>query len=165
MSKLGFPARAWPDMCAAYRDQDLADACLALQQAFSVDVPLLLVLGLADRAGYGLAADTIATLADHAQGWRETVIVPLRQTRQAMKHRFIAPDEQALREDIKRAELEAEHLHVLRLAEMLPAPLADAPTATRHYLVACGLTDTAADDFSETFYAACAAQIEIADHE
>lgn len=165
MNNLVFPARAWPDMCSAYRDADLAGACLALQQAFAVDVPLLLVLSLADRAGHGLAPDTIATLESGAQIWRETVILPLRQTRQAMKSRFQASDEVALREDIKRAELEAEHLHVLRLTEILPAPLVGAASAARHYMMACGLTDAAADDFSETFAAACAAQIERAAHE
>lgn len=165
MSKVDFPARAWPDMCLAYRDGELAGACLALQQAFSVDVPLLLVLSLADRAGHGLVTGTVATLENSARDWRETVIVPLRQTRQAMKSRYLAPAEVALRGDIKRAELEAEHLHVLRLAGLMPAAVADRPSAARHYLTACGLTDAAADDFIETFTAACAAQIERDDHE
>ena len=165
MIDFDFPARAWPDMCAAYRDADLAAACLALQQAFAVDVPLLLVLSLADRAGHGVAPQTIASLETGARDWRDTVIVPLRHTRQAMKSRYFAPAETALREDMKRAELEAEHLHVLRLAESLPAPVADAPPAARHYLAARGLTDDAANDFIETFAAACAAQIERQNHE
>ncbi|MDB5507103.1 MAG: hypothetical protein JWR75_1741 [Devosia sp.] len=152
-------------MCAAYRDTDLAGACLALQQAFSVDVPLLLVLSLADRASYGLAPDTIAALESGARTWRDTVIVPLRQTRQVMKYRFTAPAEVAFREDIKRAELKAEHLHVLRLAKLVPAPLAAMPSAARHYLAACGLTHAAADDFIETFASAYAAQIERVEHE
>jgi len=160
MIDFDFPARAWPDMCAAYRDADLAAACLALQQGFAVDVPLLLVLSLADRAGHGVAPQTIASLETGARDWRDTVIVPLRHTRQAMKGRYAAPAETALREDIKRAELEAEHLHVLRLAETLAAPVADAPPAARDYLATRGLTDEAANDFIETFAAACAAQIE-----
>ena len=165
MSNLDFPARAWTDMCAAYRDANLAAACLGLQQAFAVDVPLMLVLSLADRAGHGLSAATIATLQRDARAWRETVIVPLRETRRAMKTRFLAPGEVALRDAIKRAELEAEHLHVLRLAESLPAPVPNEQPAANQYLAACGLTDDAANDFIETFAAACAAQIESRDHE
>lgn len=164
MTETAFPARAWPAICAAYRDVDLAQACLALQEAFAIDVPLLLVLSLADRAGYGIAPASVKDLASDAAGWRETVIVPLRQARQGMKLRFTAPAEAALRDDIKRLELEAEHQHVLRLIDALPPRTAEADTA-RHYLGASGLTAEAADDFIDTFNAACAAQIASLDHE
>ena len=164
MTETAFPARAWPDICSAYRDLDLARACLALQEAYAIDVPLLLVLSLADRAGYGIAPASVEDLASGAAGWRETVIVPLRQARQGMKLRFTAPAEAALRDDIKRLELEAEHLHVLRLIDALPPPSAEADAA-RHYLGASGLTAEAADDFIDTFNAAYAAQIASLDHE
>ena len=164
MANTQFPARVWPDMCAAYRDPALAQACLALQQAFAVDVPLLLVLSLADRAGHGLTPAAVTQLTTSAAVWREAVILPLRQARQAMKLRFTAPAETALRDDIKRAELEAEHLHVLRLTLNLPPATGEAQAA-RHYLKACGLTDDAADEFIETFGAAAKAQLERTDHE
>ena len=164
MSDTQFPARVWPDMCATYRDPALSEVCLALQQAFAVDVPLLLVLGLADRAGHGVSPAAVGELTKGAAEWRETVIVPLRQARQGMKLRFTAPAEIALREDVKSAELEAEHLHVLRLAAALPPP-SGAARGARHYLEASGLTDAAADDFIETFAAACEAQIGRTDHE
>ena len=155
MTDMGFPARVWPDMCAVYRDPTLSAACRSLQEAFGVDVPLLLVLSLADRAGYGLSAAAVSELAQGAAAWREAVILPLRQARQAMKLRFTAPAEKVLREDIKRAELEAEHL----------PPASGTEQAARHYLKASGLTDDAADEFIDTFAAACAAQIARTDHE
>jgi uncharacterized protein (TIGR02444 family) len=105
MTENAFPVRAWPDICSAYRDGDLAKACLALQEAFAIDVPLLLILSLADRAGYGIASVSVDDLVRGAAAWRETVIVPLRQARQGMKLRFTAPAEAALREGIKRLEL------------------------------------------------------------
>lgn len=164
MTENAFPVRAWPDICSAYRDGDLAKACLALQEAFAIDVPLLLVLSLADRAGYGIASVSVDDLVRGAAAWRETVIVPLRQARQGMKLRFTAPAEAALREGIKRLELEAEHQHVLRLVDALPPPIAEVGAAS-HYLSASGLTADAADDFIQTFKAACAAQIASFDHE
>jgi uncharacterized protein (TIGR02444 family) len=120
MGKPAFVDRLWPDMCAAYRDADLNRACLALQEAYDVDVPLLLVMCLAERAGHFIATDGLKTLVGEARAWRETVIRPLRQARHGMKEKFQAPAELALRNDIKRLELEAERLHVLRIAEALP---------------------------------------------
>src|SRR5690606_17504008 len=121
MTEVDFPGRAWPDMCAAYRDAALAQACLDLQEGFGADVPLLLVLCLADRAGHGIGRDGLDALVEASADWREAVIRPLRRARQAMKGRFGAPAELALRSDIKRLELEAERLHVQRLTEAFPA--------------------------------------------
>ena len=159
MSSYSLIERAWPDMCAAYRDAKLGASCLAMQQAFAVDVPLLLVLCLADRAGRTMLPADLKRLVADAGAWRETVVVPLRGVRQAMKHRFDAPDAEALRDNIKRLEFEAERLHVVRLVEAYPEQAADGDPAAPAYLAACGVTAEAAQDFIEIFAAAHAAQV------
>ena len=125
MGKPAFVDRLWPDMCAVYRDADLSCACLDLQDSYDADVPLLLAMCLAERAGHFIAADDLKKLMGEARAWRETVIRPLRQARRAMKEKFQAPAELGLRNDIKRLELEAERLHVLRIAEALPPARGD----------------------------------------
>ena len=159
MSDRDFLSRAWPEMCAAYRNVELGRACLSLQEAFSVDVPLLLVLCLADQAGHAVSEDGLKALVDGAGTWRETVIAPLRQTRQAMKHRFASPSEVTLRDDIKRLELEAERLHVLRLVGAFPASSASGQVSAARYLATCGLTGDAARDFIEIFSTAFDAEV------
>lgn len=116
-----FPERAWRDICAAYRDEALSSCCLALQDRHEVDVPLLLLLAVAERAGRYVAASELDGLIDDAAGWREVVIVPLRKLRRAMKGRFSVPAEQKLRDEVKALELDAERLHVTRLATALLA--------------------------------------------
>jgi len=120
MGKPAFIDRLWPDMCAIYRDADLSRACLDLQDGYDADVPLLLVMCLAERAGHRITSHDLHELVDAATVWREAVIWPLRQARRVMKGKFQAPAELALRNDIKHLELEAERLHVLRIAEALP---------------------------------------------
>lgn len=159
MIERDFLSRAWPDMCAAYRAPELGAACLALQDAFAVDVPLLLLLCLADRADHGIADDGLTRIIASAASWRDTVIVPLRQARRGMKHRFIAGPEIALREDIKRLELEAERQHVLRLAGDFPPAATVGNPAARRYLAHCGVTDAAAADFIDVFVAAFGAEV------
>lgn len=150
--------RVWPHMCAVYRDPALAQVCLAVQDAYNVDVPLLLVLCLADWQGHGLAQADLATLVTSAGDWREAAIRPLRQARQAMKGRFGADAEIELRDAIKRLELEAERLHVARLVDAYPAAsrgVAGAPA----YLALCGTPERVAQEFLRTFAAAYSAQV------
>lgn len=159
MNDHDFPSRAWPDMCAAYRNPELGQACLSLQEAFAVDVPLLLLLCLADRAGRSVSDGGLSALVEGANAWRETVIVPLRQVRQAMKHRFVDTPEAALRDEIKRLELEAERQHVARLVGGFPAIAAADQGSARRYLATCGLTDEAAAELIEIFAAAHEAEV------
>lgn len=150
--------RVWPHMCAVYRDPALAQVCLAVQDAYNVDVPLLLVLCLADRQGHGLAQADLATLIRSAGDWREATIRPLRQARQAMKGRFVADPELALRDAIKRLELEAERLHVARLVNAYPTSSRGSAGAPA-YLAECGTPERAAQEFLRTFAAAYSAQV------
>jgi len=160
MTDFGFLRRAWPDMCAAYRDAALAQACLDMQESFDADIPLLLVLCLADRAGHGVGRNELEALADASAAWREAVIRPLRLARQAMKGRFGAPAEVALRSEIKRLELEAERLHVQRLTEAFPAAVPGSESAVLCYLGHRGVPVDAAHQFFKTFNLAHDAQVQ-----
>ena len=151
MSDLGFLRRAWPDMCACYRDVALGRACLEVQDKFGVDVPLLLVLAIADRVGQGIGPDDLDGLIAESEDWHSAVIEPLRRARQAMKGRFTAPAELGLRDDIKQLEHEAERLHVQRLAENFPASDTSSQSSALTYLTMRGASSEAAKAFLLTF--------------
>lgn len=151
MTELAFPRRVWADMCAAYRDAALGRACLDVQEKYGADVPLLLVLCIADRLGRGIARDNLEALVLESKDWRDIVILPLRRARNDMKGRFTAPAESGLRDDIKRLELEAERLHVQRLAEAFPPSAGNGESAALMYLAMRGLPATAATQFLKTF--------------
>ena len=159
MNDAAFLKHLWPGMCAAYRDAALARACLAAQEKWQADVPLLLVLCLAEKAGHAIARPDLEQMISDSASWREAVIMPLRQARQQMKGRFTAPAETALREQVKQLELEAEHLHVLRLVQAFPAHAPGGGSAPLLYLSLCGATAAEAEQFLATFHFAHEAQV------
>jgi uncharacterized protein (TIGR02444 family) len=159
MTSDAFMKRFWSDMCAAYRDPDLADACLGVQEAFDADVPLLLVLCLADRAGHMIGRDALLVLVEDCQAWRGAAILPLRFARREMKGRFTDPAQLGLRDDIKRLELDAERLQVRRLSEIFPEARRDAESTALTYLAMRGAPAVAAADFIKTFQQAYDAQV------
>lgn len=146
-----FLQNVWPEMCAAYRDGGLADACLALQEQFDSDIPLLLVLCLADRAEIGPDQNALGQLIADADKWRETTIRPLRTIRQSMKGQFGDPAEERLRADVKHLELEAERLHVQRIASSLVGLGASASPSAPQYLLSRGASSSEADAFTRIF--------------
>lgn len=151
--------RLWPDMCAAYRDPDLARACLRAQEQWQADVPLLLVLCIADRAGLFLNKDGLEALTFASEAWQETTIRPLRKIRQSMKGRFTDPAELGLREDIKRLELEAERLHVHRIVALLPDLEKGSMPSAPHYLALRGASPSEAASFIAKFDQAYETQV------
>ncbi|MDS7594267.1 TIGR02444 family protein [Agrobacterium tumefaciens] len=120
MQQTGFAAHVWPNMILLYADNKVAQLCLSLQDEFDADVPVLLLLVLADRHGMSCEDEAFDRFLADAATWRELVVRPLRAIRRAMKGRCDAGAETALREDIKRVELQAERLHIARLTEAFP---------------------------------------------
>lgn len=159
MREAGFPDHVWTDMCVIYRDAPLARACIDVQSSLAADAPLLLLLCLADKAGHAVDPEGVRALEAAGQAWRDAAILPLRQARTAMKGRFGAPAEADLRRRIKGLELEAERLHVLRLAAVLPAAAGGTPQAALAYLAICGGTPAAAAEFIAIFDRAYDAQV------
>jgi uncharacterized protein (TIGR02444 family) len=143
MQQTSFADSVWPNMILLYLDSRVSDLCLSLQDEFDADVPVLLLLVLADQYGLSCEKDAFDRFVNGAAVWRDRVVRPLRSVRQAMKGHCATDSEAALREEIKRVELLAEKLHVARLAEAFPM---DAPEQhpkydlADRYLADCGLS-------------------------
>lgn len=132
-----FAERAWPDMLRLYADPRIPALCLSLQDEFDADIPLLLVLLSADRHRLTCAPEAFERFLVDAARWRETVVRPLRGVRQTMKQDCTTDDENTLREDIKRIELQAEKLHVTRLTKSFPAAAGSIDALAERYLAHC----------------------------
>lgn len=162
MEKPAFLDRVWQQMGAVHKDSDLAAACLVAQERFAADVPLLLLLCLADQHRSAPALADLPAYFAGADAWRQAVIVPIRAVRQTMKTAFNAPAELQLRDEIKRVELEAERLHVVRLVQSYPTVTTDQTATAPIYLARCQAPDDQAQAFLSTFAAAFDAQIRLA---
>jgi uncharacterized protein (TIGR02444 family) len=126
----------WPFALAFYARPGNAAACLALQDAYGADVVLLIgLLWLAARDGRAAEAVEIDLLDAAVAPWRETVVMPLRALRRALKPQL--PDLPATaghaRDRIKDAELQSERvafdLLANAIATLVPARRVDAPQA------------------------------------
>jgi uncharacterized protein (TIGR02444 family) len=115
---------------AFYADKQVAGQLLAWQDRLGADVNVLIYaiwLGVAKSA---VAGDrTIGEADDAIADWRGSVILPLRGVRKALAG-FQDTDGEAaaaIRESVKRIEIEAELVALRRLAA-LPVPPAASPT-------------------------------------
>lgn len=131
----GMPARFpfWDWSLVAYGRDEVAAACLGLQDRLGLDVNLVLFavwlavegrsLGApsdgekATPGSVGLAEARLAVLSEDARRWQAEVVIPLRNSRRQLRApRSAVPtavptvDREALRKQIKAAELEAERL-------------------------------------------------------
>ncbi|MCD6073885.1 MAG: hypothetical protein K0Q70_768 [Rhodospirillales bacterium] len=122
----------WNFSLRLYARPRVAPACLALQERRGIDVNVLLYciwLG-ADR-GVGVSEADAAKIAACVASWHDAVVRPLRAVRVDMKtarHGAPAALCDALRNDIKRAELDAERIEQQIL---FTQSWSDAPGATR----------------------------------
>jgi uncharacterized protein (TIGR02444 family) len=104
--------RFWDFSLAVYGRPGVAPACLALQDRHGLDVNLLLYCGWCGSRGRALSGEEIAALDARVADWRREVVLPLRGVRRWMKTQEAAPGEEAgaLRDEVKRLELEAERI-------------------------------------------------------
>jgi uncharacterized protein (TIGR02444 family) len=129
-----FPQCAfWDFSVAAYGRPGVAAACLALQERYAADVNLLLFACWLGATGRGTLDKAVLRRAEAAiEAWHIEVVRVLREVRQRLKRdRYPASAGLAapFRRRIQAAELEAEHIEQLALAEIAPkALLALAPT-------------------------------------
>ena len=103
----------WRYSLKFYGQAGVSDACIALQDGCGVDVNLLLYLFWLASEGRQVTADDVKMLDDKVKSWRELTIMPIRDVRRRLKgaRTFIDPAKQeALRDEVKVAELEAERL-------------------------------------------------------
>ncbi|WP_293863900.1 TIGR02444 family protein [uncultured Alsobacter sp.] len=137
-ARSAFCRQAWSRMVALYGVPGIGPLCLALQEAFEADVPVLLFFALADAAGEGLEPADFDRLTAAAAEWRALAVVPLRRIRVDLKDRAVTPELQTFRAAIKASELEAERLEVARLAETFE-PLSGPPGLAPAYLARLGV--------------------------
>lgn len=107
----------WDWALAAYARPGVSDACLALQDAHGQNAPLLLWAVWAEARDPALLARAAAA----TRAWDAVAVSPLRTIRQALK----APQppvadaaREALREEVKGAELRAERVLLETLAAL-----------------------------------------------
>lgn len=136
-----FAGSVWTDMLDLYAQAGVPELCLKLQDTYDVDVPVLLLLLLADRSGLYCSAEDFQRFLDGAEDWRERVVRPLRTIRRAMRTQPMTAEEAALRNDVKRIELQAEKLHVARLVAVFPAQAAGHGALAERYLADRGMPE------------------------
>jgi uncharacterized protein (TIGR02444 family) len=118
-------AGLWPWVLTAYAAPGVAEACLELQDTASQNVPLLLWTAWAAATGRALDDDTREAACDTARVWEETAISPLRAVRRALKMKAVDMDDddrEAIRSQVKAAELDAERRLLLALEALSPTP-------------------------------------------
>jgi uncharacterized protein (TIGR02444 family) len=123
----------WRFSLGFYRVSGVADACIRLQEEAGIDVNLLLFLLWHATHRRALAAAEVAALEDRVAPWRETIVIPLRRMRRALKAPpalVAAAEAEAFRNRIKAVELEAERLQQEAMHELTRAALLgqDAPS-------------------------------------
>jgi uncharacterized protein (TIGR02444 family) len=123
MTALDLGGPHWSFALRLYGQPGVSDACLALQDRLGVDVNvLLLALFAVVERGIPLTASDIADMDRAVAAWRREIILPLREIRRRMKSGpEPAPDEvtEALRQQVKKAELSAEQTEQAVLAHWL----------------------------------------------
>ena len=123
----------WRFSLRFYRQPQVADACIALQEEAGVDVNLLLFLLWHATKQRAFAAADVAALEARIGGWREATVVPLRAVRRALKSppALVAPGTaEAFRTRIKAVELEAERLQQEALYELAQSSRLGQPAAS-----------------------------------
>jgi uncharacterized protein (TIGR02444 family) len=134
----------WRFSLRFYRQPQVADACILLQEEAGADVNLLLFLLWQATRKRTLSPAEVAQLEHRVRPWRETTVIPLRTIRRALKSppRLVAGTTAELfRTRIKAVELEAERLqqealYALAHAAPLGCEAASPEVAARANIVA-----------------------------
>jgi len=114
----------WNYSIEHYALPGVAEACLRLQDSFGLDVNLVLCCLWFGRCHGELSDRQLDQLLSFSRDWSGHVVVPLRQVRRWIKREFTTlslPESElsALRNHVKKLELEAERLQQDRLQAIL----------------------------------------------
>lgn len=115
----------WDWSLRAWRAPGVETACLDLQDAQGQNIPLLLWAAWTAATGRALSGDDIEAACDTARVWEETVVVPLRGVRRALKTRlpdFDDGDREAIRGQVQAVETDAERRLLAALEALAPPP-------------------------------------------
>lgn len=117
--------KLWEWATRAWGAEGVEVACLDLQDAQGQNIGLLLWAAWTARTGRSLDAETIEAACDTARVWQDTILVPLRSVRRALKTRMPDlqdEDRQAVRDQVKAIELDAERRLMIALEALTPGP-------------------------------------------
>ena len=120
----------WDWAAAAYAAPGVSEECLHLQDVHEQAVPLLLWAAWQAETGRAPDEEAIEGAVDTTRVWADHAVVPLRELRRALKTRrpdMADADREAVRAQVKAAELEAERRLMLALEGLAPAPGGKAP--------------------------------------
>lgn len=138
----------WLFVLRLYKSGGVAPACLRLQDACAVDVPILLFAAWLGHRSVPLDEATMQTIDGSVAEWRAEVVQSLRRIRQRLKSGPApapTPATDALRDTVKSAELHAEKLELAFLEDAAkalppaqglptgPLVLANLQTALHHF--------------------------------
>ena len=127
----------WTFSIQLYAKPGVAPACLALQERHGLDVNIVLYCAwLGAQRGVRVNIDDVTRIIESVRPWSEDVVVRLRVIRTAMKGDARGAPQafsDGLRNDIKRAELDAERIEQHILFTQI---WSDAPGATRSTFIA-----------------------------
>jgi len=129
----------WSFTLAFYGREGVSPALIALQDRFGHDVNLLLYacwLGL--HEGVALTGEERKGAAERVRAWRETVLIPLRGARRAIKAAAVAETE-TVYSAAKSLEISAEQVAQRLMAEGAPAARPGVALAERRRLAAANL--------------------------
>jgi uncharacterized protein (TIGR02444 family) len=116
----------WRFSLLFYRQPNVANACIALQEESGVDVNLLLFLLWQATRKRALAPADVVELEGRIGAWRDMTVVPLRTLRRALKSPpplVAAATAELFRTKVKAVELEAERLQQEAMYELAgPTP-------------------------------------------
>jgi len=115
----------WSWAVAAYDAPGVAEACLSLQDHNEQNVPLLLWAAWIARTGRRPDEETIEAACDAARAYDTVIVSQLRAVRRTLK--APVPDidhdhREALRQQVKALELDAERRLMLELEGLAPPP-------------------------------------------
>ncbi|MGB3390111.1 MAG: TIGR02444 family protein [Pseudaminobacter sp.] len=141
----------WAYSLALYSQDGVPPACLLLQDAYGVDVNILL-LGLygTARLDIGLTGKDIELLDEEVREFRESVVVPLRGARRRLKDMPLGETGETVRNGIKEIELRTEQLEQAMIMRWLgkakparsaPSLAATATTIVDHFARKAGKID------------------------
>ena len=114
----------WQFSLRFYRQPQVADTCIALQEERGVDVNLLLFLLWQATRKRAFTAAEVAEIERRVGAWREMTVIPLRSLRRALKSppQLVAGAATELfRTKVKAVELEAERLQQEAMYELVGA--------------------------------------------
>ena len=123
-----------------YREENVATACLLLQNENNADVNMLLFCVWAAKARFELSTSTFEDALAFSRSWAVDIVRPLRAIRTARKREDEIEHRNTFRRNVKALELQAEKLQQEELQALLGANVRQTNSADSLRLAASNLS-------------------------